>query len=58
MAPFFEVAHIISTKGLKYPMKNVTLNRLHVSLSISNVAMADSFFVEAEGELLLFTENI
>lgn len=58
MAPFFEGAHIISTKGLKYPMKNVTLNRLHVSLSISNVAMADSFFVEAEGELLLFTENI
>ena len=58
MAPFFEGAHIISTKGLKYPMKNVTLNRLHISLSVSNVALADSFAVESEGELLLFTENI
>lgn len=57
LVPFFQSAHILSTKGLKYPMKNVTLDRLHI-LGISNEALSDSFTVETDGELLVFIENL
>lgn len=57
LVPFLESAHILSTEGLKYPMKNVTLGRLHI-LGISNTAEKPVIKVEAEGELLVFIENI
>lgn len=57
LVPFLESAHILSTEGLKYPMKNVTLGRLHI-LGISNTAEMPVIKVEAEGELLVFIENV
>lgn len=38
-------------------MKNVTLGRLHI-LGISNTAEMPVIKVEAEGELLVFIENV
>lgn len=51
--PFFVSAHIIQTKGLKYNLKNKTLDRLHI-LGISNIAVEDAVEIESEGELLVF----
>ena len=55
IVPFFESAHIISTKGLKYPMQNVTLNRQHI-LGISNEATESEIEFFANGEVLVFVE--
>lgn len=54
IVPFGGDAHIIYTKGLKYPMHDVTLNSVHI-LGISNVAL--SAFIEVgidSGGILVF----
>ena len=54
IVPFGGDAHIIYTKGLKYPMCDVTLNSVHI-LGISNVAL--SRFIEVgldSGGVLVF----
>lgn len=56
LVPFFDKAHIITTKGLKYPMRDVMLDRLHI-LGISNEATADEFEVETQDELLVFIQT-
>ncbi len=56
IVPFFESAHIISTKGLKYPMQNVTLNRQHI-LGISNEATENEVEFCSKGEVLVFIEK-
>ncbi len=56
LVPFYRDAHIILTEGLKYPMREVTLNRQHI-LGISNEAQSDKIKVECKGELLVFIQN-
>ena len=56
LVPFNCDAHIIFTEGLKYPMREVTLNREHI-LGISNEAQNDKIKVECKGELLVFIQT-
>ena len=51
--PFSSEAHIIKSKGLKYPLDNITA-KIGETLTLSNVAISDEVFVDIEsGELLL-----
>ena len=54
IAPFFESAHILSSEGLKYPLRNITLDRAHADLGVSNVATDERISILAEGEVLVF----
>ncbi len=56
IVPFLASAHILQTEGLKYPMRNVTLDRMHI-LGISNVATAETITLTADGEVLVFIQN-
>lgn len=56
LVPFFESVHIIKTEGLKYPIFDKTLGRLHI-LGISNEATKDRFSLECEGEVLVFINS-
>lgn len=56
LVPFFESAHILSTKGLKYPLSDAVLDRMHI-LGVSNVATESRVAAETEGELLVFIQT-
>lgn len=57
LVPFLATSHILLTEGLKYPMREVTLDRLHI-LGISNVALESKIKVSCRGELLVFIQNV
>lgn len=57
IVPFTDTAHIKVTEGLKYPMSDVTLNKLHI-LAISNVAQKREIKVEMNsGGVLVFVQQ-
>lgn len=56
LVPFFESVHIIQSEGLKYPIFDKTLGRLHI-LGISNEATSARFSLECEGEVLVFINS-
>ena len=56
LAPLYEDAHIIKLSGLKYSIRNASVNRAQ-SLTISNQALGDRASVETQGEMLLFVER-
>ncbi len=53
-APFFESAHILSSEGLKYPIRDITFSREHADYGVSNVATSERIAIVAEGEVLVF----
>ena len=56
-APFFHSALILSSGGLKYPMRDVVLDRAHADLGVSNEATSENIAIEAQGEVLVFIRN-
>ena len=53
LVPFSDGAHIIKSKGLKYPLDNIKVVRGE-TLTLSNVAINDEIYIEiASGEVLL-----
>ena len=53
LVPFSDDAHIIKSKGLKYPLDGITVKKGE-TLTLSNVATSNEIYVEiASGELLL-----
>ena len=53
LVPFSDEAHIIKSKGLKYPLDNIKAVRGE-TLTLSNVATCDEIYIEiASGEVLL-----
>lgn len=56
-APFFEAAHILSSDGLKYPLYDITLDREHADLGVSNEATCENIAIVAESEVLVFVRK-
>ena len=56
-APFFESAHILSSEGLKYPLHDITLDREHADLGVSNEATRENIAIVAEDEVLVFVRK-
>ncbi|MDR3292852.1 MAG: thiamine diphosphokinase [Clostridiales bacterium] len=54
IVPFTSAAHIIETKGLKYPLNNVRVSKLS-SLGISNVSVDENIRIKIDkGSALIF----
>ncbi len=56
LVPYSDMAHIITTKGLKFDASSLTLNKLHL-IGMSNTAVNDEIYVELTGSILLFVQR-
>lgn len=54
LVPFFDEAHILKAKGLKYLANGIKLTRLRSDYGVSNEAIEEEIEIETEGEVLLF----